>query len=112
MKAKMLKVVSLVLAMLMILSSLVACNNATPGPAGEQGIQGEKGDTVSAQWGTITGTLANQEDLNNELSSNPDKYKNLEDIIDISNIDKLLSKLNLKLETGKFNYKRKSSNYK
>ena len=32
-------------------------------------LKGEKGDTVSAQWGTITGTLSNQEDLNDELTT-------------------------------------------
>ena len=32
-------------------------------------LKGEKGDTVSAQWGTITGTLSNQEDLNEELTT-------------------------------------------
>ena len=36
---------------------------------------------------------------------------NLEDIIDISNIDKLLSKLDFRLENGKFNYKRNTYYY-
>lgn len=36
---------------------------------------------------------------------------NLRDIIDIKNIDKLLSKLNLTTENGKFNYKRNSYYY-
>ena len=36
---------------------------------------------------------------------------NLEDIIDISNIDKLISKLDLTTENGKFNYKRNTYYY-
>ena len=50
MKTKTLKILALVLAMLMILGTLSACGEGTPGPAGaqgekgEQGIQGDKGE--------------------------------------------------------------------
>ena len=47
MKTKMIKVLALVLATIMILGALVACNSGTVGPAGapgEKGDQGEKGD--------------------------------------------------------------------
>ena len=37
--------------------------------------------------------------------------ENLDDIIDISNIDKLLAKLDLKVENGKFTYKRNTYYY-
>ena len=35
-------------------------------------LKGEKGDTVSAEWGTITGTLNEQTDLKNALDSKAD----------------------------------------
>lgn len=36
-------------------------------------LKGEKGDTVSAEWGTITGDLSSQTDLNTALSGKADK---------------------------------------
>ena len=51
MKTKLLKILALALAMIMILCTLSACEEAIPGPAGaqgekgDQGIQGEKGET-------------------------------------------------------------------
>lgn len=43
-------------------------------------LKGEKGDTTSAEWGTITGNISSQTDLKNAL----DNKANLSDIPDVS----------------------------
>lgn len=48
-------------------------------------LKGDKGDTVSAEWGTITGTLSTQTDLKNALNNKADTTDIPTDLNQLSN---------------------------
>lgn len=48
-------------------------------------LKGEKGDTVSAEWGTISGSITNQTDLSNALNNKADTTDIPTDLNQLSN---------------------------